>query len=1039
MKHIEDKKTFSLATSKMFLNQFDRWRRRACFAVAATMLIALHSAGQTSVLTQHNDNGRTGQNTAETILNTSNVNVSHFGKLFSLPVTGQVFAQPLYVPSVTIKGAVHNVLIAVTDQDNVYAFDADSPAAPLWTASLVDTNHGAGLDGVAESPMQTSVLSGCTDMVPYAGITSTPVIDPLAGPTGPSGPSGAIYVEAKSTDGTNYYHRLHALNLTSGAELPQGPALITATVSGTGDGSSGGQLTFDPLYQNNRPGLLLLNGSIYIGYASHCDYSPYHGWIFAYNESSFEQESVLVTTPNGGLGGFWMSGAGLAADESNYIFTASGNGDFDTVNVPATELGDTLMKLSTTGGNLSLQDYFTPSDQNCLANNDNDLGSGGVLVLPDQPGTYPHLVVAGGKEGAIYVVNRDVMTGGGAHYLSSYNCTTNDPQILEESASGAIGGMWSMPAYWNSTLYYWGAGDLLRAFPLVNGLPQLNNPVTNSISLNWPGATPSISSNGTTAGTGILWAVDTSQNGTNGASTGPAVLHAINAADINKNLWDSTLAAGNRDMAGNAMKFTVPTVVNGKVYIGTSTEVDVYGLFSPAVLTSPAPGRTLPGSSATFGWAPANGATSYTLWLGTSGVGSNNLWGSGTTMATSVTFGELPTSGATIYARLWTNFGGVSMHTDSTYTAAPTPPSPAALTLPGQGSTLAGPSATFQWTTATTATGYDLWLGTAGVGSNNLWSTGTTTSTSVTFGAMPTSGATIYARLWTDFGGVSMHTDSTFNAAAQAVLTSPSSGSTFAGPSATFQWTPVSGANSYTLWLGTTGVGSNNLWGSGATTVNSITFGALPTNGKTIYARLFTALNGGSVHADYTFTAASQAFMTSPAQGFTFTGPSTTFQWTNASEPATYDIWMGSTGVGSNNLWSSGSTTATSVTFGSLPTNGETIYLRLWTKLNGFSLFADYTYTAAAEATMISPTQGSAFTGSSQMFTWTAVTGATKYDVWVGSTGVGSNNLGGSGGTTSTSWTAGGLPTNGETIYVRLFTYYAGGSSHVDYSYLAAP
>src|SRR5580658_9945072 len=441
MRNIEPLETRTHARRRTGFTNFNRGARRACFPAIAMAFAAFHAAAQTSVLTQHNDNGRTGQNTTETILNTLNVNVSQFGQLFSLPVVGQIYAQPLYVPNVTINGGVHNVLIVATEEENVYAFDADSQAAPLWSVSLVDAHHGAS----GETPMQILAFLECTGLQPYVGITSTPVIDPVAA-------GGTIYVEAKSTDGTNFNHRLHALSLATGAELPQGPVLITATVSGTGDGSEGGQLTFDGLDQLNRPGLLLLNGSVYVAFASHCDISPFHGWIFAYNASTFAQQSAFVTTPNGGLGGFWMSGAGLAADAS-YIYTASGNGDFDTTNVPATELGDTLMKLGATSGNLTLQDYFTPSDEGCLASEDRDLGSGGVLVLPTQTGAYPDILVAAGKEGAIYVVNRDQMTAGNIHFENSNNCTTFDPEILEESASGAIGDMYSMPAYWNSTLY----------------------------------------------------------------------------------------------------------------------------------------------------------------------------------------------------------------------------------------------------------------------------------------------------------------------------------------------------------------------------------------------------------------------------------------------------------------------------------------------------------------------------------------------------------------------------------------------------------
>jgi hypothetical protein len=548
-------------------------------AVAAAFM-ALFAEGQASVLTQHNDIGRTGQNLNETILNTANVNVRQFGRLFNLPVLGQVYAQPLYVPNVTINGKLHNVLIVATEQDRVYAFDADYQAVPLWEANLVDMAHGAS---PGEGPVPALSDIGCTDLHPFVGVSSTPAIDPVA---------GTIYVEAKSVTGPNYIHRLHALDLTTGNEKSPGPAVITATVDGTGDGSNNGQLTFDGLNQHNRPGLLLQNGSILIGYASHCDYSPYHGWIFSYDAATLAQQSVFVTTPNGGLGGFWMSGAGIAADTDGRIYPASGNGDFDTTNVPATELGDTIMKLGTTGGKLSLQDYFTPSDQSCLASNDTDLGSGGVLVLPDQPGPHPHILVEAGKEGAIYVVNRDQMTANNNHFENSNNCTTHDPQILEESASGAIGGMWSMPAYWNNTLYFWGMGDVLRSIPVVNGLPNLNQVTTNSTNIQYPGSTPSISSNGNVAGTGILWAIDSSQYGSPGPGPGPAILYAFDATNISNELWDSAQAPGNRDMAGNAVKFAVPTVVNGKVYVGTSDGVTVYGLFPvvPAPVFNPGPG-----------------------------------------------------------------------------------------------------------------------------------------------------------------------------------------------------------------------------------------------------------------------------------------------------------------------------------------------------------------------------------------------------------------------------------------------------------------
>ncbi len=548
--------------------------------------VALSAFGQSPVLTQHNDISRTGQNTTETILNTSNVNVNQFGKLFALPTDGQVYAQPLYVPGVTINGATHNVLIVASEADSVYAFDADSNtganSTPLWKASLVDAAHGAG---AGETPLNSSTTIDCTDTQPLIGITSTPVIDPT---------SNTIYVEAKSTNGSSYFHRLHALDLLTGNEKSPGPIQIAATIAGTGDGSTNGQLIFNSaiisLHQQARPGLLLMNGAtIFIAFASHAATSVrFHGWLLAYDAATFAQKSVYVTTPNGGLGGFWMSGAGIAADSSGNIFIASGNGDFDTGNVPARETSDTLLKLGTTNQILTLLDYFTPQDQEALYTGDLDLGSGGVLLLPAQPGSFPDILVAAGKEGRIYVVNRDQLTTGNSHYCSG---CANDSEIVEESASGAVGGMWSMPAYWNNNIYFWGSYDVLKSIPVTNGLPDFTKISSNATSIEFPGATPSISSNGTASGTAVLWAIDSSHYGSRGPGSGPAVVYAYDATNVvnGTELWNSTRAANNRDQAGNAVKFTTPTISNGKVYVGTSTEVDVYGLLPGGVATAATP------------------------------------------------------------------------------------------------------------------------------------------------------------------------------------------------------------------------------------------------------------------------------------------------------------------------------------------------------------------------------------------------------------------------------------------------------------------
>ena len=477
----------------------------------------------------------------------------------------------------TINGATHNVLIVATEADSVYAFDADSNtganATFLWHASVIDTAHGAA-SGATPVPYNTV---GCTDMQPQSGITATPVIDTS---------TGTIYAEAKSLENSNTVHRLHALDITTGNEKSFGPVVISALpngVPGTGDGSSGGVLQFDNLTQNTRPGLLLSNGTIFIGYASHCDNGPYHGWLFAYSESSLARLAYFNTTPYGGLGGFWSSGAGLAADSSGNMFLVTGNGSFDTSN-PALDYGDSILKMSYAGGAFTVEDYFTPYNQSSLSGGDTDLGSGGVLLLPDQPGNFPHELVEAGKQGTIYLVSRDTLTTSPAHYC---NGCSSDPEIVQESSAGKIGGMWSMPAYWNDTVYFAGSGGPLTAIPLSNGTLNYSSVTTSSPTFGFPGATPSISSNGTS--NGIAWLIDSSQYGSPGPGPGPAVLHAFNAANVSTELYNSTQAGVGRDTAGNAVKFAVPTVTNGKVYVGATQEVDVYGLLSGGIQVAATP------------------------------------------------------------------------------------------------------------------------------------------------------------------------------------------------------------------------------------------------------------------------------------------------------------------------------------------------------------------------------------------------------------------------------------------------------------------
>lgn len=517
---------------------------------------------QVSVTTSSNDIARTGQNLSETILTPSNVNSAEFGKLFAHSVDGFVYAQPLYLPKVTVGGAVHNVVYVATEHDSVYAFDADanagSNANPLWFASLLTTAHGAA-SGATTVP--SSLLSA--DITPEVGITGTPVIDPS---------TGTLYVVSKTKEGSSFVQRLHALDVTSGAEKFGGPVVIAPSIAGTGSGSVNGKLTFDPEWENQRPGLLLLNGVVYVGFAAHGDNGPWHGWILGFSASTLEPTGAFCASPNGVGSGIWMTGVGLAAeviDPVNHpfgrMFVPTGNGDF-TASAPykaGMDYGDSILNLDLTNGVPTVQDEFTPANQVALDGSDGDLGSGGIVILPNQTaGSYPHLLVQAGKSGEVYMLNREGL--GGYH--------TSDQVV--QGILNAVGntGSWNTPAYWNGTVYYWGRGDSLKAFPLVNG--KLTGPTAvSSESYGYPGANPSISANGTAQG--IVWSVETDGYGNND----PAILEAHNASNVATTLYSSATNAS-RDEAGPAVKFVVPTVANGKVYVGTQYQLDVYGLLN---------------------------------------------------------------------------------------------------------------------------------------------------------------------------------------------------------------------------------------------------------------------------------------------------------------------------------------------------------------------------------------------------------------------------------------------------------------------------
>jgi hypothetical protein len=504
------------------------------------------SNSSVDVITYHYDNGRSGQNLNETTLTPANVKSATFGKKGEFMVDGKVDAQPLYLSQVTVGGQRKNVLYVVTEHGSVYAFDADAINGTTSTFLWKTSTLGAG--------ETTSDNRGCGQVSPEIGITATPVIDRAR---------NAIYVVAMSKDsGGTYFQRLHALNLSTGAELFGGPQNITATFPGAGDNSSGGNVVFDPKQYKERPGLLQINGTIYTTWSSHCDIRPYTSWVMAFGADTLAQTSVLNLVPNGSEGGIWMAGTAPAADSSGNLFFILGNGDFDTTlnssGFPANgNCGNCFVKLSTSSG-LKLADYFTPHNTVAESNADQDFGSGGGILLvdaQDSGGNTRHLSVGAGKDSLIYVVDLDSM--------GKFNPTTD--QIYQEISGQLGGGVFSMPAYFNGTVYYGAVGDALKAFPIANAKLQSTPSSQSTHHFGYPGTTPSVSANGAT--NGIVWAIE----------NGGAILYAFDAANLTNELYDSNQAANSRDhFSGN--KFITPMVVNGRVYVGTATSVAVFGL-----------------------------------------------------------------------------------------------------------------------------------------------------------------------------------------------------------------------------------------------------------------------------------------------------------------------------------------------------------------------------------------------------------------------------------------------------------------------------
>ncbi len=524
----------------------------ATLALMVTAASTASAAGP-DVTTYHYDNTRQGLNSQETMLTLSSVNSTNFGLLGNYPLDGVVDAAPLYAGGLKLQTGTQthtvNVIYVATEHDSVYALDA-STGAQEWKTSVL----GAG--------ETTSDTRNCNQIVPEIGITATPVIDRAYGA------NGAIFVVGMTKDASGgYHHRLHALDLTTGIELPGSPTEVTATYPGTGIASVNGVDQFVPGQYAERVGLTLVNGTIYTGWTSHCDIAPYQGWVMGYSEGTLKQTTVLDLTPNGSDGSIWMSGYGIAADSSNNLFLLDANGTLDSGfnanGFPSqNDFGNAILKLSTADG-LAVSDYWEPDNTVAESNADKDVGAGGAMLLPDltdSAGTVHHLVVGAGKDGNIYVGNRD--------NLGKFNASSNS-NLYQEIAGALPNGAWSGPAYFNNTVFYAGVDDNLKAYTISNAMLSATPTSQSATSFAYPGSTPSVSSNG--AQNGIVWAVESAMNA-------PAVLHAYDASNLSHELYNSNQAMKGRDAFGNGNKFITPVVSNGMVFIGTPGGVTVFGL-----------------------------------------------------------------------------------------------------------------------------------------------------------------------------------------------------------------------------------------------------------------------------------------------------------------------------------------------------------------------------------------------------------------------------------------------------------------------------
>jgi hypothetical protein len=540
---------------------------------AVSASVTVYVTNLIGVTTYHDDPARDGLNREEFALSPATVNPATFGKLFSCKTSGAIYAQPLWMPNVTVNAVKHNVVFVATQHDSLYAFDADAgPCRALWAVSLIDSLHGGkpGEVPVPSGPSGNLVGSGYGDITPEVGVTGTPVIDYT---------TGTLFVVAKSMNaaGTSFYQRLHAIDITTGKERPFGPANIGSNITYPGTGDGGTRVTFNPRQQAQRPGLALVDGVVYVAWASHEDTAPYYGWIVGFKKTDLAVTAVLNVSPNVGYGGIWMGGGAPSVDDVSHLYVITGNATFDATSAtaPKDDYGDSFLRLT---GNLGIASNFTPSDEQSDADSDQDFGSGGsAVVLNLTSGPLQHLVIGGGKDGSLYLLNGDAMGGlGDSHARQSFNIG---------------GGIFATGAFWNDNYYIAPVGSPLENYAFDAATRLFNTQVVSqsSTSYGFPGATPSISASGTT--NGVVWALDNTLYCTpQSPGCGPAVLHAYNAMSLAKDLWNSSMKPA--DVAGNAVKFTVPTVANGRVYIGTrgnntggaesSTsipgELDVYGL-----------------------------------------------------------------------------------------------------------------------------------------------------------------------------------------------------------------------------------------------------------------------------------------------------------------------------------------------------------------------------------------------------------------------------------------------------------------------------